>query len=65
MTTGTDWFKGVYDDYVYLADDLDHAYEIAKRLYVENFSHNLEAHFEKEYYNKLFELFLKTTNYPV
>ena len=65
VTTGADWFKGVYDDYVYLADDLDHAYEIAKRLYVENFSHNLEAHFEKEYYNKLFELFLKTTNYPV
>lgn len=61
VTTGADWFRGIYDKYVYLAKDLDDAYEIAKQLYKKDFSHILEPYFEDKYYAKLFELFQKTT----
>ena len=27
VTTGADWFKGVYDEHVFLANDLKNAYE--------------------------------------
>lgn len=64
VTTGADWFKGIYDDYVFLAEDLDDAYKLAQRLYKKHFNHKLEAHFERDYYAKLFDLFLKTTSYP-
>ncbi len=57
VTTGADWFKGVYDDYVYLAEDLNQAYDIAKKLYFENLSNNLESYFEREYYDKLPHLY--------
>ncbi len=30
VTTGAEWFRGVYDDYVYLAESLQQAYDIAK-----------------------------------
>lgn len=53
VTTGIDWFKGIYDDYVYLAEDLNQAYEIAKALYTKELNHKLEPYFEKEYYEKL------------
>lgn len=65
VTTGADWFKGIYDEYVYLAEDLDDAYEIAKGLYKKEFNHILQPFFEKEYYAKLLERFLKTTEYPI
>ena len=26
MVLPADWFKGIYDDYVYVAEDLDDAY---------------------------------------
>lgn len=53
VITGADWFKGVYDDYVYVAKDLNDAYSIAQRLLTENLSHKLEPYFEKAYYEKL------------
>lgn len=33
VVTGAEWFQGVYDDYVYLADSLEDAFEIAGRLF--------------------------------
>ena len=57
VVTGAEWFRGVYDDYVYLADSLDHSLEIAQRLYNEERDHNMNAYFEEEYYNKLKNIF--------
>lgn len=57
VVTGADWFKGVYDDYVYIAEDLEEAYKLYKNLKNKKLSHNLAPFFEEEYYNKLKELF--------
>lgn len=63
VITGADWFKGIYDDYVYIANNLDEAYKIAQYLYKKQLNYTLEAHFEREYYAKLLDLFLITTNH--
>lgn len=57
VTTGAEWFKGVYDDYVFLASDLDDAYEKAKQIYAKPLSNKLEPYFERNYYDKLPEIF--------
>ena len=57
VTTGADWFKGIYDSHVYLADDLDDAYKIAKNILSNDLSYNLKPYFEQEYYDKLSQLF--------
>ena len=56
VTTGAEWFKGVYDDYVYLADSLDEAEVLARELLNKKLSNKLEPYFEREYYDKLPEL---------
>lgn len=53
VTTGVEWFNGVYDDYVFLAESLEDAYKIAKELYEKDFNHNLKPYFETKYYDKL------------
>lgn len=53
VTTGADWFRGVYDDCVYLADDLDAAYDLAEKLYERTHFRSLEPYFEEKYYDKL------------
>lgn len=53
VTTGADWFKGIYDDYVYVAEDLDDAYRIARNVLSKNLSHKLAPYFKSEYYDKL------------
>lgn len=61
VTTGAEWFAGIYDDYVYLADSPNHALQIAKCILKKQFDHKLQPYFEKEYYDKLPELFIKAT----
>lgn len=57
VVTGVDWFKGIYDNHVYLAENLDDAYIIAKRL-LTNFDYiRLDSYFEEHYYDKLPQLF--------
>lgn len=53
VTTGADWFKGVYDGYVFVVDDLNAAYEKAKDIISINIYHYLKPFFKVEYYNKL------------
>lgn len=53
VTTGAEWFRGVYDDYVYVSDSLDEAYKTAKHILNIQFDHKLYPYFEKEYYDKL------------
>lgn len=57
VTTGADWFKGVYDDYVFLAKNLEDAFEMAKVIYQRNEYNTLPPYFEKNYYDKLPSLF--------
>lgn len=53
VTTGADWFKGVYDDYVYVAQDLDDAYALARQLMSKNIEHSLRPYFKTKYYDRL------------
>lgn len=57
VVTGADWFKGIYDDYVYVAKDLDDAYEIYKKIMKKNLNHSLKPYFKSEYYDKLKDVF--------
>lgn len=57
VTTGADWFKGVYDDYVYVAEDLDDAYNIAKKVISQSLDHHLSPYFKEKYYDQLKSLF--------
>ena len=53
VTTGADWFKGVYDDYVYVAEDLDDAYRLANMVCGKKLSYSLSPYFKNMYYSKL------------
>lgn len=53
VITGAEWFKGIYDDYVFVADSLGDAYLKAKELIGENEFKNLAPYFEINYYDKL------------
>lgn len=57
VVTGADWFKGVYDDYVFVAADLDEAFSLAKEIYNKELTYNLVPYFEKRYYDALPSLF--------
>ena len=57
VITGAQWFAGVYDDYVFLADSLVQAYDMAKKLYSRNLTYKLLPYFEREYYDKVPSIF--------
>ncbi len=59
VITGADWFKGVYDEHVFLANDLKNAYEIVEKLYKKREYNKLKPYFEKEYYDKLSKIFME------
>lgn len=53
VTTGIEWFKGVYDEYVYAAKDLEDAYFIAEKVIKKKLKYELTPYFEENYYDKL------------
>lgn len=57
VTTGAEWFKGLYDDYVYMAETLEDAYDIAIELLKKNLNHTLLSYFEENYYDRLPKIF--------
>lgn len=57
VITGADWFKGIYDDYVYVADSLEDAYSIAKEVLTKHLDHALGTYFQTNYYDTLKEKF--------
>lgn len=57
VTTGADWFKGVYDSHVWLAEDLNDAYQKAVEILGSDINYKLEPYFEREYYDKLPQIF--------
>lgn len=57
VTTGADWFTGIYDNHVYVADDLDDAYQRAESI-CKHFDYvQLSPYFDIQYYNKLKSIF--------
>jgi len=57
VTTGADWFKGIYDNHVYVANDLNDAYNKAAEI-CEGFDYiQLQPYFERQYYSHLKEIF--------
>ena len=57
VTTGADWFKGIYDNHVYVASDLDDAYNTAAAI-CHNFDYvTLSPYFKQHYYDNLKDLF--------
>lgn len=57
VITGAEWFKGIYDEYVYVAETLDDAYEYAKKIFNKRLDNKLDSYFEEKYYDKLPFLF--------
>ncbi len=57
VTTGVNWFEGVYDGHIFRADDLNHAFELVKKVYQSDIPDITEPYFERQYYDKLPELF--------
>ena len=57
VTTGADWFKGVYDDYVYVANNLDEAFKLYKEIVAKSLDHKLSPYMKEHYYDKLKEIF--------
>ena len=62
VTTGADWFKGVYDDYVYVAENLDDAFQLCEDIPQKHLNHQMKPYFKTMYYDKLKDLFTKEKN---
>ena len=58
VSTGVDWFKGIYDSHIFAADSLKHAELIANDLLGKELAHKLDNYFDREYYKKLKAKFL-------
>lgn len=56
VSTGVDWFKGIYDDAVFYADTLDDAEMLAKKILEEKRVIRNKPYFKEAYYDKLKEL---------
>lgn len=58
VITGADWFKGVYDGYVYVANTLEEARQLACSVAEENMrGYKLKPYFKTKYYDKLSAIF--------
>lgn len=58
VETGVDWFKGVFDEYVVLADSLEHAFVLYQQINKsDKLRKNLMPYFNDNYYSKLKEHF--------
>ena len=53
VTTGAEWFNGIYDEHVFLAESLEDAYMLAEKILQNEPGHKLTPCFEREYYDKL------------
>lgn len=53
VSTGVNWFKGVYDDAVFYADTLEQVEALAERMLKENHTVDNKLFFKENYYDKL------------
>lgn len=59
VITGADWFKGIYDDYVYVAKDLQDAFRICSLILNKDINHQLKPYFKGMYYDRLKQTFVE------
>lgn len=62
VVTGADWFKGIYDGYIYVAKDLDDAFQTASSIREKHLDYRLQPIFAAQYYGKLKEIFESEKN---
>jgi exopolysaccharide biosynthesis predicted pyruvyltransferase EpsI len=62
VVTGLDWFNGIYDDHAMLAESLDHALELAKKVLESKLDVKLKPFYDDKYNNELKPLFEKVIN---
>lgn len=53
VVTGADWFKGVYEDYVYVVNDLEEASQVAQQIVTGFEYRKLPSYFKEKYYDRL------------
>ncbi len=53
VATGIDWFKGLYDDYVSLAESIEDAFNRTKIILSKKYEYHLDPFLDNEYYGKL------------
>jgi len=57
LSSGVDWFKGVYPKHIYFAENLNEAYECVKTILAgDSYDYTLDDYFDREYYQKLYNL---------
>ena len=57
VITGADWFRGIYDDYVFVANDLDEAFALYREIITKKLTYKLSPYMKECYYDKLKDLF--------
>ena len=55
LSSGVDWFKGVYDNNIYYCSDINDVYNIVSEIYGKESNEKLQPYFNQEYYDKLKE----------
>jgi Exopolysaccharide biosynthesis protein len=58
VVTGAEWFKNIYEDYAQVANNLEDAYEKGIAMLQKAPNPRMSPYFEKEYYDKLPEIWL-------
>ena len=53
VITGADWFEGVYEDYVYVVNDLEEASQVAQQIVTGFEYRKLPSYFKEKYYDRL------------
>lgn len=56
LVSGVNWFNGVYEKMCFFAKDLEEAYCLAETIYKDDNRHDVYQFFEKNYYEKLYDL---------
>lgn len=53
VVTDADWFEGVYEDYVYVVNDLEEASQVAQQIVTGFEYRKLPSYFKEKYYDRL------------
>lgn len=53
VVTGADWFEGVYEDYVYVVNDLEEASQVDQQIVTGFEYRKLPSYFKEKYYDRL------------
>lgn len=57
VVSGMNWFKKIYPDYIYYADDLEDVNRIVLNIREKKLNHSMISFFKEEYYDKLKSIF--------